>query len=835
MINHRSNSRLADSFDDLIARANSTHNTLTDFVLIGANPVTEYTVFTKFFANCYATAIRRTFTARRKAGEGTLPLKARVVFLASAWGPRHGGINSFNLDLIISFAKVVRDSSVECICFTSDRPTSADASEASAHRIKLDSIDVANPAHWTRYDADRINEHPLLKDRRDLTLCVGHDAITGEAAVALASCCGGRSVVINHMSYVDYIGFKSSKSETLRTKQDLQRKVFNAADFRFSVGPSLQHSLAELIGAKDHTITALIPGLADIHISSKRSDSVRAIIFGRLDDENERIKQGRLALSAIGSAIKQARNQHTPSALIQSPRITLIGINPEQERSLQQLAESKAGGVVNLIFRPFLDRQALFEELAVSNLALFTSWHEGFGLAAWEAIGAEVPLITGQNTGVYYFLNTQFSGAESGFVRAVDIKGALSQRQGGHFRPEDESAVREAVLFLARDLASAQERAHLLRLQLTKFTWTRTAYEFANALGLEKYVKRLIKPEVLEQPEVGPAVLADRASGSSVCETGEAASLLLLKARLSYGRGNYGLVFATSISAADTFESCGLYTDALASLVEAISASRPERKGDKLRAVIMRAYRLCAQYPIGLAERWLFLDRFALVLFDYGNFSQAAQVIVASEDLFKRLSPGVGNPQRLAFDSSNSFRRRVVIKASDGMLGTAGRLNDALDELNERSAQFLADRQFNSFATNLDVASKLAAEVKGDVELAHSFSTQALERRPDIDHWWVLQEHLWREAEYYKFRGDNEGLLKVVSDALGINQKSPVLLEPVAGKPGQSRGDLRRMLQRLGINPLDLAERGLRVNQLIATPLRLSDGMIEQIVKAATK
>jgi len=65
---------------------------------------------------------------------------------------------------------------------------------------------------------------------------------------------------------------------------------------------------------------------------------------------------------------------------------------------------------------------------------MMPSWHEGFGLVAWEAIAAGIPLILGKNSGVYRYLLENYPGAETGYVYAVDLRG-LGQRP--FFRGED--------------------------------------------------------------------------------------------------------------------------------------------------------------------------------------------------------------------------------------------------------------------------------------------------------------------------------------------------------------------------------------------------------------
>jgi hypothetical protein len=411
----------------------------------------------------------------------------------------------------------------------------------------------------------------------------------------------------------------------------------------------------------------------------------------------------------------------------------------------------------------------------------------------------------------------------------------LDQRRGGHFRAEDEKELRDAILYLAKDLAGAQQRARLLRTLLANYTWSRTAEQFVSALNLGSYTKRLVEVRLPIEDGGHLGSIVPFSYKTSMYESVEAASLLLSEARLAYARRSYGEVHAISIRAAEAFERGGYHTEAVSALIEAVSAMRPGRRGAELRQIIMKVYQICAEHSIAPAVRWLFLDRFALVLFDYGKFSKAAQVVVASQELFQRVSPDSDNPQRLVLDSANSLRRQAVIKGSAGKLGFGSQVRRALDELMEGAKQFSNDRHLNSFATNLDVASKLAAEVLGNIELAHSYSAQALDRRGDIDHWWVLQEHLWREAEYYKAHGDKSLAIEMVVEALKIQERSPVLLEPVAGKPENPRSDLRKMINRLGIDLLDLSERGVKVNQLKGTPLRLRDETIDLIVRTVLK
>jgi glycosyltransferase involved in cell wall biosynthesis len=673
-----------------------------------------------------------------------------------------------------------------------------------------------------------------MRGINQIVWCVGHDLITGEAAIALSRLTGCRSAVIHHMSYADYYAYKSSRSSAAEPKRNAQRRIFNAADVALAVGPLLQSRLGEMIQTSATNVPVLIPGLADVPRSPERTASVNAIVLGRMDNTNERIKQGRLALSAFGSAIRTARGlKQKPEALLNSPRITLLGFDEHSEQELQRLAFKRAGGVFSLRMLPFSNREIAMRELAASNLALVTSWHEGFGLTAWEAISAGVPLVIGRNTGVYQLLNSEMSGTQDAFVQGVDVRASLDRRNGGYFRRSDETRVATAILTLAQDIGGALERARTLRALLNKYTWARTAGQLGHALNLDRYLRKLIEIGIVMVGEDSSSALPDRPFLDTVYESAEAATLLLSQARLSYGKGDYANVCAMSIRAADAFARCRRPTDAVAALVEAISALRPGRHGKQLRKIFLRVFQICEQNKVSRAIRWLFLDRLSLVLFDYARFSKAAEVAAASEQLLKTVVPDFDNPQRFAFDTSNSYRRRAIVKGSDGKLGDGSHLQREIDELLERAEQFRLDGHFNSFATNLDVASKLTAEVMGNVELAHEYSLRTLEYRQYIDHWWVLQEHLWREAEYYKIRGDASKKLQMVIEALKINQRAPVLLEPDARKPHEVRGDLREMLRRLEVDPLDLADHGVKIVQVLGSPLRISDQTIDAIVRVA--
>jgi hypothetical protein len=133
---------------------------------------------------------------------------------------------------------------------------------------------------------------------------------------------------------------------------------------------------------------------------------------------------------------------------------------------LKDFAEEYADRVINLHALPYTqDREQLYDELRAASVVLMPSWHEGFGLVAWEAIAAGVPLILSQQSGVYRLLDSEFPGAGPGCIHAIDVRGAMSHpffvllalvKRMLQSPPDRGQTVR--VLLLARDAAEWWDR-----------------------------------------------------------------------------------------------------------------------------------------------------------------------------------------------------------------------------------------------------------------------------------------------------------------------------------------------------------------------------------------
>jgi glycosyltransferase involved in cell wall biosynthesis len=99
-------------------------------------------------------------------------------------------------------------------------------------------------------------------------------------------------------------------------------------------------------------------------------------------------------------------------------RLILIGDGPERERSLEL---ARKLNVLNRTY--FLGKQNLIEHYyAISDLLLFPSEYESFGVTALEAMSAGLPVVASQGSG----LSEVVKEGETGLLRPVGDIDALA-------------------------------------------------------------------------------------------------------------------------------------------------------------------------------------------------------------------------------------------------------------------------------------------------------------------------------------------------------------------------------------------------------------------------
>jgi glycosyltransferase involved in cell wall biosynthesis len=409
-----------------------------------------------------------------------------IVFLATAWGSKHGGINVVNSELAGALAAVLAaEGRVLCVVPSADDKEVEDARVAGVTLVPLGPASEDSPGI---FDPKWIGTAEKALETHDVQLvdwCIGHDSISGAAANLLRKNGSARgSVVISHMSYADYQGVKHDSFADAERKHQDQVAILKEADVVLAVGPLLRDRASDII---DAPVKMFVPGLSTVAARPARRQFT-AVSFGRFEMENDRIKQIRLVAEGLAEACRRASEPGGPAILNDNPTLKLIGVskNDAEAADLRKIMSDRAGRVINLRPLPYQeDRQQLFSEISGSTLALMLSWHEGFGLTGWEAIAAELPLIVSKQSGLYHFLREEGMDRQ---VHSLNVDGSLGNNDAPNFTDRDLTRVANVILDVAGDLSNAQKVAKNLKSQIVfaDWTWHRAATTLIEALGIAR-------------------------------------------------------------------------------------------------------------------------------------------------------------------------------------------------------------------------------------------------------------------------------------------------------------------------------------------------------------
>ena len=155
-----------------------------------------------------------------------------VVLLATAWGAKHGGINSFNHDFAIGLAREGQRA-IRVFCAVLN-PSALDISNASAaHKVTLIPIlRKTEPDQLDRAWAHEVVQ--ILKRDHDvhhIAWWIGHDLVSGEMAIAGREASPGSKVeLIKHTSHIDFTGTKHADASRAVQYDREQRDLFRLAD-----------------------------------------------------------------------------------------------------------------------------------------------------------------------------------------------------------------------------------------------------------------------------------------------------------------------------------------------------------------------------------------------------------------------------------------------------------------------------------------------------------------------------------------------------------------------------------------------------------------------------
>ena len=369
-----------------------------------------------------------------------------IVTFASAWSASNGGINAFNFELSRALAKSTKQ---PLFCAVTD-PSLEEIALAEKDGVTLIKVKATPDGKPSPDCADNIIE-ALSGGNGTVQLWVGHDLISGDAAVRAASTHGGRLALVHHMDYLSYQNISGDRGDHTYDNYERQMKLFRTEEATlFGVGSWLTDNASRLGNRRAH---CLVPGFPNISGSQHRvsTDRLMVVSAGRFDEKAEPLKQISSALDGFALALRHS----TSFPMLQSATMSILGVDgTEDQKALHARAEELAGRPVNIVPAGFRNDPTAVARLAsTSHLVVVPSRHEGFGLVGWEAIGTETPLIIGSNTGLAHLLRKTLDGREAGLVSIVKFDGS----------DQDRERISEAIQNVARDLSTALRRASTLR------------------------------------------------------------------------------------------------------------------------------------------------------------------------------------------------------------------------------------------------------------------------------------------------------------------------------------------------------------------------------------
>lgn len=331
------------------------------------------------------------------------------IFIATGWGAVNGGINAFNYDLVRACSDVAKTDKHTKVCCVVPSLTEQEQTEMRDESIIPVTIskEAFSSPEAANLILNNITKNTLLRPffpKQCNTFCVGHDIYTGNLSKQLADACDGWNVVFHHMDYESYYLFKNNDPKAYKQKVTAQKDALCNADLVCAVGPKLTDSASGITRSKENiSVLEVYPGIAEFNAIKKLNPRFRPITFGRIEADNQRIKQTELAVVAFAKAISLDSRLEV---IGEDPSISVIGYDKdtsleEEVKRLQEKTEKIAGRLCIVNPVAYLNRDQLEETIREASVVMMLSFHEGFGLVGYESIAAGVPLILSKNSGLY--------------------------------------------------------------------------------------------------------------------------------------------------------------------------------------------------------------------------------------------------------------------------------------------------------------------------------------------------------------------------------------------------------------------------------------------------
>lgn len=439
--------------------------------------------------------------------------------MATAWGSRHGGINSFN----VSFCEALCAAGQKVTCLALD-PTPNDIKAAAASGVNLVGAD-GGPG---------LNEFPqqrLLLAPSELSntidYVIGHGRITGPQAFQL------HRLRFPHAGYIHFVHMHAdtidgekqppTRHEMTEARMHAEHELLEKAVLAVAVGPRLAALYTPEFAARcpGRSIHRFVPGLAGIASLAggvgSTHDTQLILIVARPEDK--KLKGIDYSVERVSGACRTLLGADLSSTLLAN-RIQLHIVGAENSLVAQHEEQRLRKLWQTVRVKPYaVDRKAVAIEMKAAGLVLMLSTEEGFGLSALEALSVGTPVLVSGRSGFAEVLRLLGTGHEQPYIVDLDADSA-------------DTMTEQAIVRILQDLPEHRARTELLRAAYdTAHSWTRAASDFLEAL-------RAAGHDGESGPGSGAANLASRrgnigATTPSTPGEGEAASDFAVAAQLA--------------------------------------------------------------------------------------------------------------------------------------------------------------------------------------------------------------------------------------------------------------------------------------------------------------
>lgn len=296
---------------------------------------------------------------------------------------------------------------------------------------------------------------------------VGHGRMLGPYAYAMQRawfpCARRVHVVHTDTERLELAKEALSGANRMMTAADRLRSevaLAASADLVVGVGPLLadgiRDSLRGLLGAP--RVVELIPRLRDwggVVDPQAPPSRVQVLLTARAED----IAVKGIDLAVRATAAAAAQLAAGIDTFCDVPTLVIRGVPPQQADALRTQLAPLADGGLQILFRPYTtDPAALRADLWQSRLVLMPSRNEGFGLAAYDAIAASVPVLITRESGLARHLRRTTPGPHPEILPVHGPEVSITQQWT------------QAIHACITDPRSAYHRASFLRRQLGRTT-----------------------------------------------------------------------------------------------------------------------------------------------------------------------------------------------------------------------------------------------------------------------------------------------------------------------------------------------------------------------------